>query len=121
PRYDKEEDEFCTPYVRWTGEAVGGVEIVATAFLNLVNGDWLRRSTWWVEMLLLLAIGLLVGGGLCRTGPLAACGIAISAAALLSLLGILLSYFTNYWFPWLVVAGGQVPCALAWALVAPSF
>jgi serine/threonine protein kinase len=26
------------------------------------------------------------------------------------------SYFTNYWFPWLVIVGGQVPCALAWAL-----
>jgi serine/threonine protein kinase len=24
------------------------------------------------------------------------------------------SYFSNYWFPWLVIAGGQVPCALAW-------
>ena len=26
------------------------------------------------------------------------------------------SYFTNYWFPWLVIVGGQVPCALGWAL-----
>jgi eukaryotic-like serine/threonine-protein kinase len=31
--------------------------------------------------------------------------------------GILLSYYSNFWFPWLIVAGGQVPCALAWALV----
>jgi serine/threonine protein kinase len=29
------------------------------------------------------------------------------------------SYFTNYWFPWLVIVGGQVPCGLAWALLAP--
>ena len=28
------------------------------------------------------------------------------------------SYFGNHWFPWLVIAGGQVPCALAWALAA---
>jgi serine/threonine protein kinase len=27
------------------------------------------------------------------------------------------SYYSNYWFPWLVIAGGQVPCALAWAWV----
>jgi len=36
----------------------------------------------------------------------------------IALSGVSLSYFTNYWFPWLVIAGGQVPCALAWALVA---
>ena len=28
---------------RWTKKAVGGVKIMATTFLNLVNGDWLRR------------------------------------------------------------------------------
>ncbi len=33
----------CTPYWRWTDEATGGVEITLASFLNLVNGDWLRR------------------------------------------------------------------------------
>ena len=28
-----------------------------------------------------------------------------------------LSYYTNYWFPWFIIVGGQMPCALAWALV----
>src|SRR5438128_1522241 len=42
---------------------------------------------------------------------------------MLAALGVMLgavswSYFTNYWVPWLVVAGGQVPCALVWALLA---
>jgi serine/threonine protein kinase len=26
------------------------------------------------------------------------------------------SYYTNYWFPWLMIVGGQIPCALAWTL-----
>src|ERR1019366_4598469 len=27
------------------------------------------------------------------------------------------SYFSNYWFPWLAIAGGQIPCALAFSLI----
>jgi serine/threonine protein kinase len=34
-----------------------------------------------------------------------------------SLVAIAGSYFTNYWFPWLVIVGGQAPCALALTLV----
>ena len=41
---DHEVDEFETPYTRWTGGSMGGVQIMITAFLNLMNGDWLRRS-----------------------------------------------------------------------------
>lgn len=44
---DNEPDEFKTPYTRWTGESSGGVEIMVTSFLNLVNGDWLRRPAGW--------------------------------------------------------------------------
>ena len=33
--------------------------------------------------------------------------------------GIYLSEFSNYWFPWLIVVVGQLPCALAWALAVP--
>lgn len=29
------------------------------------------------------------------------------------------SHFTNVWFPWLLIAGGQVPCALACKLLLP--
>ena len=33
------------------------------------------------------------------------------------LLGIGLSHLTNYWFPWLIIVTGQIPCALLWRLV----
>jgi CHASE2 domain-containing sensor protein len=114
---DGEPDEFRTPYTRWTGESSGGVEIMITSFLNLVNGDWLRRSAWWIEFATLIVAGILLGGGLCRTRPLAACIFAATIAVAIALASISFSYFTNYWFPWLVISGGQVPCALTWALV----
>lgn len=117
---DELEDEFRTPYTRWTGASAGGVEILATSFLNLMNGEWLRRPDWKVEALLLIATGVLLGGGLCLVRPLAACGFAAGAALLVTLGAVSWSYFTNFWFPWLVIAGGQVPCALTWALVAPK-
>src|SRR6266481_8336419 len=49
-----EEDKFCTPYTAWTQNPVGGVKILATTFLNLMNGDWLRRPPWWLEALVLV-------------------------------------------------------------------
>ena len=52
-----EEDKFCTPHTRWNGEAVGGLEIMATAFVNLINHEWLRRFPAWVELLALLFSG----------------------------------------------------------------
>ena len=111
-----DEDKFSTPYTRWTGESNGGVEILITSFLNLMNGDWLRRPAWWLEALTLVASGLLLGGGLCRMRLLVACAVAAGVALVVTFGAISWSYFTNYWFPWLVIVGGQVPCALAWAL-----
>ena len=104
-------DTFRTP----SGEDVGGMEILAITFLNLVNGDWLRRPPAWIEAALLALTGILIGGGLCQLKPLGA-GLAAAGIFLAAMLAFVsLSYYSNYWFPWLVIAGGQVPCALAWA------
>lgn len=114
---DDETDEFRAPYTRWAGESMGGVQIMATSFLNLMNGDWLRRPASWLEALVLLATGTLMGGALCRMRLLAAGVFAAVFASGIVLGAVSWSHFTNYWFPWLVIAGGQVPCALVWALV----
>ena len=108
-------DKFNTPYTGWTGESTGGVEILLTSFLNLVNGDWLHRPAGWLEALVLVVSGLLLGGGLCRLRLLLACGVAGVVVLLVAYGAISCSYFTNYWFPWLVIVAGQAPCALAWA------
>src|SRR5207253_11159725 len=63
-----------TPYSRWSGEgegsAVGGVEIHATTFLNLMNGDWLRRPSGWLEDLLFILCGGALGAIACQLRPL---------------------------------------------------
>ena len=114
---DGEPDEFCTPYFRWTGETSGGTEIMLTTFLNLVNRDWLQRPPGWVEAIILVITGILSGTGLCRLRPLAATLLATGIALTVTLGAVSISYFSNYWFPWLAIVGGQVPCALAWSLI----
>lgn len=116
---DKEKDEFCSPYFNWTGETCGGVEIITTCFLNLVNSDWLLRPAWPVELLVFIVVGTLVGVVLSRFRRGAAFGIGVGAGLLFTICGVCLSYYTNYWFPWVIVVGGQLPCSLAWTLMAP--
>jgi CHASE2 domain-containing sensor protein len=112
---DREYDEFCSPCFNWTGETSGGVEILATGFLNLCNGDWLERLPPLAELLLLVSAGAMLGG-LCWFGRGAAIGLAAATALVVTAGGVCLSYYTNYWFPWLIIAGGQLPCALLWTL-----
>ncbi len=114
---DGEVDKFCTPYIHWKGETVGGVEILATAYLNLMNGDWLRRPAWGLELLLFVLTGACLGGGLCQLRRSYAWTAAGAAVLVLTIGAVLLTHFTNYWVPWLVAAGGQVPCALGWAVL----
>jgi hypothetical protein len=112
-----ENDKFRTPYTQQTGKAVGGVEIMATTFLNLVNGDWLRRASAWLEATLLVLTGILIGGGLTLLKPLPSLLVAVGIFLAVMFVFISWSYLSNYWFPWLVIAGGQLPCALAWSWV----
>jgi CHASE2 domain-containing sensor protein len=118
---DLEKDKFRTPFTRWTGESYGGVDINITEFLNLINGDWLERPPEWVEAIALVITGILLGGGLCRLTPLPALAVAAIAAIAVTLGSVSWSYFGNRWFPWLVIAGGQVPFALGWAIFMPAF
>ncbi len=113
-----ENDKFRTPYTRWNGREVGGVEILATTYLNLVRGDWLKRIPEWGEMCLLAVAGILLGGSLCLARRPVACGIAVVVFMGVMLGAVCLSFYTNYWFDWLTVAAGQLPVALGWALLA---
>ena len=112
---NNEPDEFSTPFTQWTHESEGGVGIILTQYLNLMNGDWLRRPPAWLEVFILAAAGILAGAGFCRMKFWVAAVTAAGVAVGVSLAAVSWSYFTNYWFPWLIVTGGQIPCALAWA------
>lgn len=113
---DGEPDEFRTPYTRWTGESTGGVDIMLTSFLNLVNGDGLERLPWWIEGMIIVLAGIVSGGMICRFRPLTACAVAVASGVIIALGAVLWSHYSRFWFPWLVLAGGEIPCALVWAI-----
>ena len=117
---ESDNDKYRTPYTGQTGQAVGGVEIMATTFLNLLRGDGLRRLPAGVEIALLILAGGVIGAGLCRLKPLYSLVTALGIVLAVLLVSVTWSYYGNHWFPWLVVAGGQVPCALAWAWVSQT-
>ena len=111
-----EPDKFATPFTGQDGPTVGGVEILATEFLNLVNHEWLRRPAPWIELVVFTLLGAALSWGLCSCRLLIAPGVAAASAILIFVGAIYLSYFTNYWFPWIIAAGGQVPLALVFAV-----
>ncbi len=120
---DNEPDKFRTPYTRWTYEASGGVEILLTSFINLVNGDWLRTARRWRLNCPCSSSPASCSAAACAGfapgSPVRSGGGSFFRSRGASA-GILAGQLSNYWFPWLVIAGGQVPCALACALVLPQ-
>jgi CHASE2 domain-containing sensor protein len=115
----KEPDKYLTPYTAMNGQAVGGVEILATTYLNLLNEDWLRRAPWWLEALVLMASGAALGLLATQLRPWGAYGFAVATVLVFTLGSIVLTLQSNYWFPWLLVVIGQVPPALVcrWVLL----
>jgi len=109
-------DKFSTPYTRWTGEATGGVEILLAEFLNLLHDESLQRPAAGLEIFLLVGTGIFLGGGLWRLSGRFALVVATGIFLAVAVVGICLSYYSNFWFPWLIIAGGQLPCAVAWTL-----
>lgn len=111
------EDEFGTPYTRWTGFRSPGAEIHATAFVNLVRRDWLTRLSPLAECSVLTLLGLAFGFGLVRLRPVTAFACAMAVFVGLPLVAILLVWQEHLWFSWAIPAGIQLPAALGWALV----
>lgn len=106
-------DEYRSPFgffVTKGGMFVPGVEIQATACMNLMREDWLRRQPRWIESAIIVLAGLLAGFGLMRLQPLAATGVAVAAL----LVGFGLCYLAMLQFSWFVlfVVAVQICCAL---------
>ncbi len=108
-------DEFRSPFRGWRDRDrfIPGVEVHATQMLNLLRNDWLtkpadRTLAWWI-----LASGMALGAGLVLLRPLAATVAAVTAGGVVAAVAVGFFLRGQIWFPWLIVAGVQLP--LAWA------
>ena len=118
-------DEFVNPFSRWvSGKGVSdqrtmfmpGVEVQATAFLNLLRGDWLVRLPHRTEGILIAVLGLIFGACLVRFRPIAATVIGIAGFGVVMAAAYLLFAKWLTWFPWLIV-GIQIGAAHAWSVL----
>jgi hypothetical protein len=114
-------DDFITPYSRWTGTKSPGVEVTATAYLNLAHGDWLNALPRSVELLIVAIFGLVCGASLSLLRPARAVAIAASAAAFVFAVTFALTWQAHYWFPWLIMTAVQLPVGLAWSLLSHNW
>jgi adenylate cyclase len=117
-------DEYRSPFSYWATRDmvesgaifISGVELQATAFLNLLRGDWLVRLPFATERALMLVLGALLGAGLVCFRPVAAAGLAMAGWLLTTAFFYLLYRQWLIWFPWLVV-WGQIFLALSWSVL----
>ena len=107
-------DVFPTP----VGEAPG-VQIQATACLNLYRRDWYTQLSLWSELLILVATGILFGYGLVLVRPWTAVLLSLAGIAVVFSIDLVLFWQKNLWFSWLMVAC-QIAAALAYAALATS-
>jgi CHASE2 domain-containing sensor protein len=111
-------DEYRTPLTRWNGQLLSGVEIQATAFVNVWRRDWLTELPPWAEAALLIFCGAVFGFGLTLVRPVPALAWAAAGVALVALGSWMLFSTRHVWFPWLLIVAVQVPFALAWSTLA---
>ena len=113
-------DEHRTPYTRLTGETSTGVEVQATLFLNLVDGDWIEEMPIAWQWLVLTVCGLVVGGGLTWCRPWFSFWIVAALFILCVAAAFWLFWGAHLWFPWLIIAVVQLPAAFVWSVVSHS-
>lgn len=111
-------DLWTTPYILQGKGRSTGVEVVATASLNLLRGEGLRRLSGWTELAILLVTGAGAVGLVGRTPPLLGLGLAAGAAGSVAWIGMASVWWTHVWFPWLIVSAVQLPLAVVWCTLA---
>ena len=114
------DDLFETPFHRFHlgGKLpfMSGVEIQANSLANLIQGNWLIRSSprfdFWLVMIAGIAIGILFSSMRPAAGIPTAFLVAVGFAAA----GLLSVHYGRVWFPWSVAAFAQLPVALVWGV-----
>ncbi len=108
----EEVDQFRTPWSRGDGARVSGLEITATAWLNLMRGDWLNRTPPGVELATVLILGALLGGWMASVSIGRATVIGVITAVVILAVALWLFWTQNLWCNWVVVPIVQFPVAL---------
>ena len=117
---DDKKDTFATPYTRLEGTWSSGVELHATATLNMLHNDWLKPVDPLSEFWLTLGVGLLGGFIVSCLRPWWAVLFSLLAASLITGIFVHSAVANKLWFPFIIPIAVQLPAGLAVALVSHS-
>lgn len=115
-------DLFSTPFHRFQiGKKLpfmSGVEVQANGLANLMQGNWLARTSPGFDRILIIITGMMAGVGFTFMRP--ALGILSATTAMIAcgIAGVLSIHYGRIWFPWSVVAFVQIPLAVVWGIAA---
>jgi class 3 adenylate cyclase/CHASE2 domain-containing sensor protein len=111
-------DEYSTPFSYLpVGKFTSGVAIHATAFLNIIRGDYLKRLDWKTERAIIIAFGILFGAGLVFLRPVTATILGLGVLYPLYLANYFAFRDHHYWFPWAIPVLFQIPIAVVSSVV----
>ena len=116
-------ESFTTPYSFFGYHSMAGVEIHATALLNLLRDDWLRPTTpiWQCGGALLWGIAMpFTLYSLSRQPKVILFITALAAAALLAFVSLYCQWHLFRWWCWMGPAFGQTATALVLVLRCPK-
>ena len=99
----KGKDEFLTPYSYLGKSFAPGVEIQATAALNLIQQNWLNRMSPLSELAIALLFAFAAGYGLIRVLPLTAAVLTLAGTILIGVSAHSLAWHWHLWFAWLIL------------------
>ncbi len=112
-------DFHRTPSFWLNGRAIAGVELQATAFLNLLRGEWWTALSVGAQVVLVLLSGIFLGRRFARKGFRRSLVLALISAIGVWTAAMMSVWFAHLWIPWLVMIA-QIPLALAFAAIAPE-
>lgn len=115
------QDVFSSPFHRfeWGGKAppkLSGVVIHANTLANLMNGNWLTRSSMAANNAMIVIAAILAGLLFSWMRPGRALLAALGSVILLIACSVYAMHVRGFWFPWAAVAFAQVPVALVWGM-----
>jgi len=108
-------DTFDTPYSLFGGDSMPGVEIHATALLNLLRDDWLRLVPWqwqWFGAAVWGMISTTVLYLLSRKPKIILVLTAAFGAVFLCAVSLYVQWHAHWWWSWVGPVFGQTAMAL---------
>jgi CHASE2 domain-containing sensor protein len=117
---NSQRDTFGTPYTRFGSQDAAGVEIHATALLNLLDEQWIERPRGLVRLGGVWGFGIFITLLLAGQPGRWRAPLALISMLLLTALSFSMQWHLRIWWPWSIPVFVQAPLALAWSLARPK-